>query len=754
MGSVDDRTFKVNFSADGVAKLRDGVKDKLKEFMGDYTDDTLVVEIVKLIVLSVEGMFVLPAFQEYVIVLLRNGRRKEEARNELNVFLGDDSTSFVSWLWDHLDSNLNLYVQPEESQRHEASEIKPTLGDHAGKIDSSLLDSESERGKSNKLSRSRHNREWKGLVRDLDEPPPPLRRFEAENTHFEEKTHRIVTRARDSPSPPRQKFQKKRSRHEERQHSKREVGQSTIDAPRRLLQFAVRDAVGTTRPSNSGKEPSLKRLRSVVSTSTGESEAIERPRRIRSVATVPNPLATVIKAVAEAAEDVKRIKSGGSVFDRLGRGMDVSDMADEPPEFGEAVVEDDEYGSFSRIQEQTGSAYYDRCDYSRQHDGNMTMLENEPALAFDSMSDNEGYDDINVTGHRVTDVCQSGSSDASKGDFMMMHYNVAKNADYEMQLTQNKDQDQPVAVVSASHKMVKISANVNTWKPHQELRVPEADGRKSIQEIEARNGKPGLQLMKENSNLVTVGNGNAKPTVRIHKESEKALPSVSGLYTAGRPQEDADSRTIFISNVLAYTPDLVHFAATKDSLSRHFNKFGEVLKVVIVTDAATGQPKGSAYVEFMRKEAADNALSLDGTSFMSRILKLMIYVGVVLKYYCFQCLMGCAQEPNANSEMVVKRSAAHQDTAPLMTWGRGARGSPYTAARFTRAPFPRGIHGAFRPHLPIKPGARSLQWKRDAQASPSDSGAQVPGNSVPSPTARSLTYIRPELKTYGSSGTT
>ena len=36
----------------------------------------------------------------------------------------------------------------------------------------------------------------------------------------------------------------------------------------------------------------------------------------------------------------------------------------------------------------------------------------------------------------------------------------------------------------------------------------------------------------------------------------------------------------------------VHFAASKDSLSRHFNKFGEVLKVVIVTDAATGQPTG------------------------------------------------------------------------------------------------------------------------------------------------------------------
>lgn len=43
MGSVDDRTFKVNFSGEGAEKLRVTVKEKLKEFMGDYTDDTLVV---------------------------------------------------------------------------------------------------------------------------------------------------------------------------------------------------------------------------------------------------------------------------------------------------------------------------------------------------------------------------------------------------------------------------------------------------------------------------------------------------------------------------------------------------------------------------------------------------------------------------------------------------------------------------------------------------------------------------------------
>lgn len=41
----DDRTFRANFSSEGVSRLRGVVEEKLKEFMGDYTDDTLVVRI-------------------------------------------------------------------------------------------------------------------------------------------------------------------------------------------------------------------------------------------------------------------------------------------------------------------------------------------------------------------------------------------------------------------------------------------------------------------------------------------------------------------------------------------------------------------------------------------------------------------------------------------------------------------------------------------------------------------------------------
>ncbi|XP_021280563.1 nucleolin 1 [Herrania umbratica] len=690
MGSVDrvdDLTFKVNFSGDGAAKLRERVKDKLKEFMGDYTDDTLV---------------------EYVIVLLRNGRRKDEARNELNVFLGDDSDSFVSWLWDHLASNLYLYVPSQEPHgEEEAAKTRSILGNQLAQADTQL-DSDSEKGKSTKLARNRHNREWKGLVQDASEPPP-LRSSEVENICFEEKTRRKVSRGRSSSPRP---SQKKRSRIDERQPIKREeVSQMTIDAPRRLLQFAVRDAVGTSRSPISAKEPSFKRLRSVVSTSSGDSSLPDRPRRIRSVARVPNLMTTMIKAVAEAAEDVAKVKTAGSVFDRLGPGMDVLKTHDRHAEYRESLTEDEECGDLKQPLEKIQSAYLQRNEHAGQHVGNMTALESQTVLALDSLSDNEAYDDVNVVGHRVMDMSQTGTSSGNKGDnSLVVQYSVARG-DELMQRTRNKDHDQSTAAANTSRKIVNSSVNVNTWKPpyYQEPReVSEFGSRKSLQEIEAVASKSNLRLMKENGNPVSVGNGNVKRAGDIQEMSQKTVQSSSVPYAAARPLEDADSRTIFVSNV--------HFAATKDSLSRHFNKFGEVLKVVIVTDAATGQPKGSAYVEFMHKEAADNALSLDGTSFLSRILK------------------------------VVKRSSAHQEAASVMTWPRIARGSPFAAARYARAPFPRGIPGAYRSRLPFKPGARSLQWKRDAQASPADAAASVTGNNVFSPTARSLTYVRTEPK--------
>ncbi|KAL5707927.1 hypothetical protein ACHQM5_018776 [Ranunculus cassubicifolius] len=664
-----DRTFRVNFTNDGAAKLRESVREKLKEFMGDYTDDTLV---------------------EYVIVLLRNGRRKDEAKNELNVFLGDDTDAFVSWLWDHLSVHLHLYVPQQEPYIDELAETKPAVVQDTERSASPQLDSESERETSIKESKSRRNREWKGLVRDEDEPPP-LRSSEIEHFHVEKKNQQkpVRTKRYRSPQPPAQK----RSRQDDRQPTKREVPSRPLnDAPRRLLQFAVRDAVGTTRPSVSKPKSTFKRLRSVVSTSTADITLDEEPQRIRSVPRLSSAVTTAFKAAAEAAEDVSKVRGSANVFDRLGHSVNVSGVTTHASEVKE--IKDVEYVDFDNmVVENRYTNYHEQNEYVEDVAGNTVMLDRNADTAYDSASDNDGYREASQT------ATSYGQKD---DDSLTVQYSVAKNTN-EIPRMRVKDQNSNPIGATTSRKIVNISVNVNTWKPSH-YQVPQ--DRKDLKKIEAAQvsdvgaTKPGTQqLMNENKQVVYIDNEKNGATI---PDSQKTPPSAPGSYSLGHPSEDADSRTIYVSNV--------HFAATKDTLSRHFNKFGEVLKVVIVTDTTTGQPTGSAYVEFMRKGAAELALSLNGTSFMSRILK------------------------------VVRKSVAYTEPSNVMTWPRGVtRASPYGATRLARSPFPRGMTAYRGGRLAVKPGARSLQWKRESSTTPT---ADATVTTPTTPTARSLTYVR------------
>lgn len=85
-----------------------------------------------------------------------------------------------------------------------------------------------------------------------------------------------------------------------------------------------------------------------------------------------------------------------------------------------------------------------------------------------------------------------------------------------------------------------------------------------------------------------------------------------------------------------------------------------------------------------------------------------------------------------------------------MTWPQIPRGSIYAAPKFGIVPFPRGIPSPYQARFPMKAGgARSFQWKRDAQMAPVTSGVS---NNIPFlNTPRSLTYVRAEAKTIGNS---
>ncbi|CAI9103120.1 OLC1v1001561C1 [Oldenlandia corymbosa var. corymbosa] len=657
-GTGDDRTFRVNFSSEGVLKLRENVKEKLKEYMGDYTDDTLV---------------------EYVIVLLKNGRRKDEARNELNVFLDDDSDSFVAWLWDHLGSNINLYVQPKQ-QSHPDGVLKknPVAREHTGR-GSQPVESESTKLKQDKSQKSQPSNELKGLQVDKGKRPS-LHSIVADTVNSNRDSHR-VSRQKQSISP--EPVRRKRNRPEERQQVKREgVSHAIIAAPRRLLQFAVRDAVGTSKPSNLTSEPSLKRLRSVVSTSAEDVNLKEHPHRNRPLARVPNGVSAAMRAVAEAAEDVQRTKSSTNVFNRLGHRREYSENMNQLVEHGNDAGEDGEFKTYKTNEEQEGLDYDQRHNYNDRYVSDRSALQRETRLYNEpSLVDNDL--EVNARNRGVMSVDRAGTSGGGRVESLPL----------------------------VQHGMPSNAKKIKTQDLRKELRVAlDVDNQKLKPTNEVFPRQSGMLLMKENSNPVPVANSN-EISEDLKQVSQKNQFHTPGLDPTGEQTEDEDSRTLFVNNV--------HFAATKDSLSRHFNKSGGVLKVVILTDTATGQPKGSAYVEFTSKEVAENALSLDGTSFMSRILR------------------------------VVRKSAAQVEATSLSPWPRVVRASPYSVSRYVRPPFPRGATGVYRSRFPVKPGARSFQWKRETQPSTSETSITSPsntGSSIP----RSLTYVRPEAKANGS----
>lgn len=679
-----ERTFKANFSAEGVALLRQRVRTKLHELMGDYTDDTLV---------------------EYVVVLLRNGRRKDEAAKELQVFLGDDSNAFVSWLWDHLSSNLHLYVQPKAvSANDEAKNTRSTarglpLHDSSSNAQTSRVPE----AETQKTTRVQPKREWGGIVREQSDVVP-LRSVVAPVSHAEEKTnHTQAVRRTRSPD---MHNHRKRGREEDTRPAKK-TSHEVIGAPRRLLQFAVRDAVRPVQPPTPRSESSSKRLRSVVSTVESDSAANGRLQKMKSDVRVPGATAA-FRAAAEAAEDVLKDRySSESVFDRLGR-RPLLTTTEEPFDFREKDPEDGEYKHIDNVRAENQVEFHERNQYVAR---DTCMYDSGTEKAADSAFDIDRYDDTGAVRYNGVNPYQNKLSSSGGKESSVKRYNKAEGAAGVRSRRSIAQGTHASSGPRPSEKILNISANNNTRNPPYHETARNA----GTFEHQVPIGKKDVGSIKSNATVahakVTHMTDKSKDLVHSSSLLEATKASSVAGGSTGQPESAPDSRTVFVSNV--------HFGATKDGLSCHFNKFGAVLKTLIVSDGATGQPTGSAYIEFLEKESAEKALTLNGTSFMSRILK------------------------------VVRKSSVEVPQQP--GWSRGVRASPF-ASRLIRTAYPRPTFpGAMRGRLAIRGNARSFQWKRGAADSvdagkPSQATPVTSGSQMVTPITRSFTYTRTEPK--------
>jgi cold-inducible RNA-binding protein len=67
------------------------------------------------------------------------------------------------------------------------------------------------------------------------------------------------------------------------------------------------------------------------------------------------------------------------------------------------------------------------------------------------------------------------------------------------------------------------------------------------------------------------------------------------------------------------------YQTTQEELEAAFSQYGAVERVSIVTDRATGQPRGFAFVEMTEQSEADNAISqLNGAEMHGRALNVNV----------------------------------------------------------------------------------------------------------------------------------
>lgn len=280
------------------------------------------------------------------------------------------------------------------------------------------------------------------------------------------------------------------------------MSQSTVSAPKRLLQFAVRDAVATSRPSSATAEPSLKRLRSVVSTTDSYAEA--RPQRIRRAS-----MSVAIKAMAEAVKDVTKVRPSRNVFDRLGNAMNGPNTSSHR-EYG-GIAEDAVDEDFNVEMESLHSSYHPGNDISMLQEGNM------PSFHEEVIDTGLGYNRNNYD-ERVregTDIYPSGSSGGNWVESSLkFQYGAADHVD-ETPHRPRKDIIQP-AVVHSAVVVNSSSVSMKMRKPQyqEEIEVAEIDSRERMRGADTVSTKPETWLMKENNNHTVPFNGNVRNSAK------------------------------------------------------------------------------------------------------------------------------------------------------------------------------------------------------------------------------------------------
>lgn len=223
-----------------------------------------------------------------------------------------------------------------------------------------------------------------------------------------------------------------------------------LNAPCRLLQSAVRDAVMTVQKSVSRPELPLKRLRSIVS-SPIDSSASGVPQNSKSVPKFMGSAKSALKAAEEAAQDVK-VKTPVTIFDRLCHSNERSVLND-------PSSNPSQNGDYSQVSQHLGYAQSNECGNLAE---DVTKVERNIRLESDSGSQYEGYNNADNLRREVGGTSHIASSSPRDRNSLMIQYSNSKNANDIIRNTMTKQETLNTSAIKETRKIVNISVNINT----------------------------------------------------------------------------------------------------------------------------------------------------------------------------------------------------------------------------------------------------------------------------------------------------
>ncbi|KAH0459724.1 hypothetical protein IEQ34_012538 [Dendrobium chrysotoxum] len=591
-------------------RLREAVSKKLLDFLGNYSDDVLA---------------------EYIVVLVCNGKHQNQARDDLQAFLGEESGTFVAWLWDYLSKEFILKATrdlADPTTNHGKSLDRENISSILANHDAQSIGPPKTKNGSLELPICSTTSEYLKpfqLSEKLQPCPPNLdERSTAVNMEGLKSQEIVLQKSFGSKS-----------------------GNFTAAAKNILSSITCSHEVSPVGNQSLHYELQHRKIpKNGSSTVPSQQEHQLRPSSNRDFAETRLPST----AMDDLSHQTVRLR--GNVWDRLGRPhvedqrpiqRELSDHLDliesgkldhqqEPP--------NPRLTRISSVASTTSSLNKHSYAVDRGHAEGISVKLSGECRTSDKMVDGSTLKRKREMGELNTNNGSSCKENylQDKGHYQHERHSIpvkqncqqsvnkfarVAESDAKFCLINHADigQDSKASVVSQSQ----VNKNSITSPTENLVPVSTTLPTNSKSQSKTDGGKANQKPVQEEDVLAV--------KLRLHQiemdmlklRSKQAARSTDGKQNVSSvlqnlSEEGIESRTVLVANV--------HFAATRESLISHFGKCGTIAKVIMLTDAVTALPKGAAYIVFANKESVDKAISLSGTSFFSRILKVIRKVEV------------------------------------------------------------------------------------------------------------------------------